>query len=93
MTTEIEHCEQIIAGLSDKHDRAKARVLQIAEERKSLGYAAHVEQDAKAIKQLAALNHDAIALDGEIESIEAAIAEAKKHRLAQARGVANVEQD
>ena len=57
--TEIEIAERTLATLQDKKDRAQQRNAEIAEQRKHLGYDAHANADAKARKQLDALNMEA----------------------------------
>ena len=85
--TEIESAEKTLARLQDKRDRAAARVQQIAAERKQIGFAAHADGDVKAKKRLAELNADDANMAGELQSLDAAIAEAST-RLAKAQHLA-----
>ena len=85
--TDIEAAERTIAALTDKLDRATARLTQIAEERKAIGFAVHADGDPAARKRLDQLNVDDAAMAGELQSLDAAIVEART-RLAQAQQAA-----
>ncbi len=90
--TDIEAAEKTIAILTDKKDRAAARIQQIAEERKSVGFAVHADGDAKARKRLDQLNADDATMVGELQSLDAAITEATA-RLAAAKAAPAQEAD
>lgn len=62
----------------------------IAEERKAIGFAVHADNDKTARKRLDQLNADDAAMAGELQSLEAAIVEARG-RLAQAQQAEAVE--
>jgi hypothetical protein len=87
--TEVEIAERTVATLTDKRDRAALRVQQIAEERKAIGFAVHVHGDSKARTKLDKLNVEGATIAGELESVNAALAEAQSRleaaRLAEAR--------
>jgi hypothetical protein len=86
--TPTECVEKTLAQLADKKERALKRSQEIAAERAQIGYAAHAEGDQKAIKRLEQLNLDVVNMNGEVASIDAAIAEANK-RLDAAKQNAN----
>jgi hypothetical protein len=88
--TAVECVEKTLSQLGDKKDRALKRSQEISAERAAIGFAAHAEDDPKAIKRLEQLNRDMLAMSGEVESIDAAIGEANK-RLDAARQNANRE--
>ena len=73
---EIEKAEQTLATLQAKRATAMARVTEIVEARKALGFKVHVDGDAKARAKLDKLNAESATLAGEIESLDGAIAEA-----------------
>jgi hypothetical protein len=85
--TPVECVEKTISQLGDKRDRALKRSQEISAERAAIGFAAHAEDDPKALKRLEQLNRDMLAMSGEVESIDAAIGEAQK-RLVAAKQVA-----
>ena len=74
--TEIEIAERTLATLADKRERAALRVSEIAEERKAIGFAVHVEEDKAARAKLNKLNADDATMAGELQSLDAAIREA-----------------
>jgi hypothetical protein len=85
---DIEAVEKVIAGLTDKRDRAVARLAEIAAERQRIAFAAHATGDAVARTRLDKLRVDAVFITGELEDIDGALAEANE-RLAAARDVAD----
>jgi hypothetical protein len=64
--------------LQQRQQKLYARADKIAEERKAIGFRVFAEGDSKARKQLDALNAEGATLAGELEAIEAAIAEAHR---------------
>ncbi len=82
--SDIEKYEDVIRELEAKKARLVARDAAIASERATLGYAAHVDDDAKARAKVGKLNAEAVTLAGELESITAALRTAGE-RLAAAR--------
>lgn len=89
---DVEAAEKTLASLSDKRDRAAARVREIAEERGAIAFNAHVDGDQKARKRLDQLNLDAATITSELAGIDAAIAEATT-RLDRARHAEATKQD
>jgi hypothetical protein len=83
----IEAVEKVIAGLTDKHDRAVARIAEIAAERQRLAFTAYATEDKAARVRLDQLRADAVFMNGELADINDAIAEANE-RLAAARNSA-----
>jgi hypothetical protein len=81
---DIEAVEKVIAGLTDKRDRAVARIAEITGERQRIAFAAHTTGDTVARARLDKLRVDAVFITGELADINDAIAEANK-RLATAR--------
>ena len=81
---DVEIAEKTVATLTDKRDRAAARVTAIAEERKAIGFAVHADNDKAARKRLDQLNADDAAMAGELQSLDAALVEAQA-RLGQAQ--------
>ena len=76
--TPIECVEKTLSQLADKKERAAQRLREIEQERAQIAYAAHAEGDAKAIKRLEQLAHDAAGIAGEVSSVDTAIAEAHR---------------
>ena len=74
--TEVEIAERTVATLTDKRERAALRVSEIAEERKAIGFAVHVDEDKAARAKLTRLNADEAAMAGELQSLDAALKEA-----------------
>lgn len=85
--TNIEIAEKTIASLTDKRDRAVQRSSEIAATRQALGYAVHVDDNKAARERLDKANADMAFIAGEVEGIDAALAEANA-RLAAARSTA-----
>jgi hypothetical protein len=54
--SEIEIAERTMATLADKRERAALRVREIAEERKAIGFAVHVDEHKAARAKLNKLN-------------------------------------
>jgi hypothetical protein len=90
--TDVQNAEQILVDLKVKRQQAAARKSEIAQERKSLAYAARADGDVKAGKRLDALNLEGATIAGEVESLDAAIAEATR-RLEAARQAEALEED
>jgi hypothetical protein len=76
MTDRVEAAQDTVAKLKDKRAVAAKRVSEITKEREAVGYSVHVDQDKAARKQLDALSVEAATLDGELDSLDGAIAEA-----------------
>jgi hypothetical protein len=83
---EVAKAERVLSGLRQKRDAAVARGVALGEERTTLAFAAHADDDAKARKRLDEINREAALGDSELRSIDAAIGEATK-RLAAAQAV------
>jgi chromosome segregation ATPase len=84
----VQIIERTIAQLTDKLDRATARVDALTGERQKLGYRVHVAGDKEAKIALAQLNVLFAELAGEIESLDAALVEAQR-RLDAAKAAAH----
>jgi hypothetical protein len=74
----VVRCEQTERDLEQKRQKLAARADTIAEERKAIGFRVFADGDAKARKQLDALNAEGVTLAGELQAIEAAIVEAQR---------------
>jgi hypothetical protein len=81
--------DEIVATLEEKLSQAKARQMAISGERKTVSLAAHMGS-ADDRTRLDQLNHEGAILSGELESIEAAIAEAQA-RIANAKAAAAID--
>jgi predicted nucleic acid-binding Zn-ribbon protein len=81
--------DEIVATLEEKLSQARARQMAISGERKTVSLAAHMGSEGDRAR-LDQLNHDGAILLGEIESIEAAIAEVQA-RIANANAAAALE--
>jgi hypothetical protein len=90
-TTPGEDAKTILPQLEAKLSAAKARQAEITRERNSIALAAHMGS-ANDRTRLDGLNHDGAILAGEIEGLEAAIAQAKA-RIAEAEANAAAEVD
>jgi hypothetical protein len=84
--------ERIIRELNEKRDRALIRGDEITDERRALAFAAHAENDSAARKRLSTLNLESVTIAAEIETIDAALAEANS-RLDACRRAAEIEAD
>jgi hypothetical protein len=82
--TTIEGARQILADLERKLASAKAKAVDLDGRRTQISYRAHTS-DAKAAAELAAMNRARAELALEIESIEAALAEAGRRVAAAER--------
>jgi hypothetical protein len=89
--TDVEAAEKIIRDLTEKRARVAARTQEIAEERKPLAIAVHVDGDQKARKRLDTLNAEAATISSELEGLDAAIAEADARLTAAQRVTAENE--
>lgn len=88
---DIQTAEKTLAQLVDKKERATARGIALADERQGFAFAAHTgDRDARS--KLDKINAEAVLHASEIESINAAIAEAQT-RLAKAQQAAAVAMD
>jgi hypothetical protein len=81
--TDVEAAEKIVRDLTEKRDLTEARIAGIADERKPLAIAVHVDGDHKARKRLDTINAEAATIAAELEGLDAAISEANA-RLATA---------
>lgn len=72
---DVETAARIVRELTEKRGQVAARVDEISEERKSLAFAAHADGDPIAGQRLHALNAEGATIAGELEAIDAAIAE------------------
>jgi hypothetical protein len=81
--------DEIVAILEEKLSQAKARQMAISGERKAVSLAAHMGSEGDRAR-LDQLNQEGAILSGEIESIEAAIAEVQA-RIANAKAAAALE--
>jgi hypothetical protein len=82
--TAVIAAEEVLGRLQNKKGDIVARFTTLDKERQALGFAVHSEGDKASRKQLDALNHEAVGLDGELVSLEAAIAEGAR-RLEEAQ--------
>jgi hypothetical protein len=89
--TEIEIIEKQSAQLTDRLDRATARIEVIAQERQRLGYDLHINQSKDAAAQLGKLADELRRLSEEKETLSGAIAELKRRATDAARVVARTE--
>jgi DNA repair exonuclease SbcCD ATPase subunit len=87
---DIETAERTIAQLRDQRDRAAERFTAIGAEREQLRFDAHVNNSKEAKAKLAKLVDEEVALNGTVQSLDGALAEANK-RLNAAREAANRE--
>jgi outer membrane murein-binding lipoprotein Lpp len=81
--TDIEIAERVLAQLTDRLDRAVARVDALAGERQRVGFAVYADDDQSARAKLDKLNAEMATLATDIEGIRGALVEAKR-RLAAA---------
>jgi hypothetical protein len=82
--TDIKTAERVLAQLTDKLDRATARVDALVGERQRVGFLVYADDDAAAGVRLKELNSEMATLATDIEGIRAALVEAKR-RLAAAK--------
>jgi chromosome segregation ATPase len=80
MTTEVEAATKTLNSLMDQREQLLGRSARLTSDRQALAYAAHTG-DAKAKERLRKLNEESITHNAELESLDAAIAEATQ-RLA-----------
>lgn len=85
MTDDIESAESIVTSLQQKRTGIVARVAEISHERANIGFAVHADADPKARKRLDALNAEAAHIDGDLQSLDAAISEAQRRLTAAQR--------
>ena len=96
MTTELEAAQKTLNDLLDSRDAIVARAAKLNHDRTKLAYAAHTG-DAKAKDQLRKANDGVVLANLELETIDAAIAEANarleaaRQAEAQAAEVANAQ--
>jgi hypothetical protein len=84
----IEQCTKVLEDLQRQRREKVDQESEAALHRKEISYAALVDNDAKAKKKLESINKASIERATELESLDAAIAEAE-HRLAAAQAEAN----
>ena len=84
--TEIAKAEHVLNNLRAKRDALVAHGVELGEERTTLAFAAHADDDAKARKRLDEINRESALGDSELRSIDAALSEGAK-RLAAAQAV------
>jgi hypothetical protein len=84
VSTAIDTAAETLGRLQQKRAGFVARVAEISHERQAIGFAVHSDGDPKARKRLDALYHEAVSVDGELLSLDAAITEAQR-RLTAAR--------
>jgi hypothetical protein len=89
---EVAKAERVLSGLRQKREAAVARGVVLGEERTTLAFAAHADDDAKARKRLDEINRESALGDSELRSIDAALSEGAK-RLAAAQAVEAREAD
>lgn len=75
----VKVAEKTLADLETKRTALIARGVALSEERQRISFAAHAGGDKEARKRLDAINAEAAVHASEVESIDAAIAEAKNH--------------
>jgi archaellum component FlaC len=89
--TTVTAAEETLSRLQTKRGTIVARVKAISEQRKQLGFSVHVGDDKQARKQLDELNREATTIDGELESLDAAIGEGQRRLEAAQRELARRE--
>jgi chromosome segregation ATPase len=89
--TAVEAAEQTLGRLQRKRAGIVARVAEISHERQSIGFAVHSEGDPKARKRLDILNAETVSVDGELQSLDAAVSEAQRRLEAAQRELAQRE--
>jgi hypothetical protein len=72
----VAYAEGVVSELQQKHTDCVARVEQLQEERKSISLSAHTGGDQAARKRLDRINFALFTNDGELASLNAALAEA-----------------
>jgi hypothetical protein len=84
MTTDVALAEQTIRDLAAKREASLGQATALGEERQRISYSAHAGGNAAARQRLNVINKDSTTAALELESIDAAIAEANA-RLAAAK--------
>lgn len=84
MTAEVENATKTLNGLMDQREQLVARSNKIISDRQAISYAAHAGNDKGAKERLRKLNDETLLHSAELESMDAAIAEANS-RLAAAQ--------
>jgi DNA repair exonuclease SbcCD ATPase subunit len=95
--TEVEKCEAIITELRRKRELLIGRGHRLGEERTKLSFSAHAEADKTAQKRLDTVHDELGRFESELKSVDEAIAEAEKRRVAaqaaEAQAAAKAEAD
>jgi hypothetical protein len=90
----VVRAEQQLRDVIQKRDKVAARAEQLSEARKKIGFAVFADNDAKARRQLDALNVEGATLAGELEALESATSEAQRRvEVAQRRKSVAADQD
>jgi hypothetical protein len=86
--TAITAAEEILSRLNKKRAGIVARVAEISNERQAIGFDVHANADPKARQRLDALNAETVSVDGELQSLDAAVSEAQRRLEAARRDLA-----